>query len=91
MRPGLFGSMLNFGVKSGLEGGRKFIDNVKLCDEDVDLGLDYTLSTMLDRHARHALATVPPAKPGFPVPAVPAATPATPAPPAAAKPHGGAP
>jgi uncharacterized membrane protein len=40
-----------------------FIDNVKLCDEDVDLGLEYTLSNMLDRHARHALATVPLEKP----------------------------
>jgi hypothetical protein len=36
-----------------------FIDRVKLCDEDVDLGLDYTLATMLDRHARGTLATVP--------------------------------
>jgi len=32
-----------------------FIDNVKLCDEDVDLGLEYTLANMLDRHDRHAL------------------------------------
>jgi uncharacterized membrane protein len=59
-----------------------FIDNVKLCDEDVDLGLEYTLSTMLERHARHALAVVPLEK-------APAATPA--ASPPAAKPHGGAP
>jgi uncharacterized membrane protein len=36
-----------------------FIDKVKLCDEDVDLGLEYTLSTMLDRHARGTLAAVP--------------------------------
>lgn len=47
-----------------------FIDNVKLCDEDVDLGLEYTLSSMLDRHAHHALAPVPleraPAKPSSP-------------------------
>ncbi|HEU4732758.1 MAG TPA: vitamin K epoxide reductase family protein [Kofleriaceae bacterium] len=40
-----------------------FIDGVKLCDEDVDLGLEYTLARMLDRHARHALATVPLEKP----------------------------
>ena len=37
--------------------------NVKLCDEDVDLGLEYTLSNMLDRQARGALATVPLEKP----------------------------
>jgi uncharacterized membrane protein len=36
-----------------------FVGNVKLCDEDVDLGLDYTLSHMLERQARGALATVP--------------------------------
>ena len=40
-----------------------FIDKVKLCDEDVDLGLEYTLSNMLARHARGALATVPLEKP----------------------------
>ena len=33
-----------------------FIDNVKLCDEDVDLGLEYTLKKMLDRHAAGTLA-----------------------------------
>jgi uncharacterized membrane protein len=45
-----------------------FIDNVKLCDEDVDLGLEYTLSSMLERHARGALAPVPLEKPpGKPV------------------------
>jgi hypothetical protein len=32
-----------------------FIDSVKLCDEDVDLGLEYTLTNMLDRHDRKAL------------------------------------
>src|SRR4029077_943855 len=32
-----------------------FVDNVKLCDEDVDLGLEYALSIMLDRHARGQL------------------------------------
>jgi hypothetical protein len=36
-----------------------FVGNVKLCDEDVDLGLEYTLSNMLDRRARGTLATVP--------------------------------
>jgi uncharacterized membrane protein len=36
-----------------------FVDNVKLCDEDVDLGLEYTLAHMLDRHARHTLTAVP--------------------------------
>jgi uncharacterized membrane protein len=36
-----------------------FVDRVKLCDEDVDLGLEYTLSNMLERHARGRLAVVP--------------------------------
>ena len=36
-----------------------FIDKVKLCDEDVDLGLEYTLSNMLDRHARGQLKAAP--------------------------------
>jgi uncharacterized membrane protein len=36
-----------------------FIDRVKLCDEDVDLGLEYTLSNMLERHAQGKLAPVP--------------------------------
>jgi uncharacterized membrane protein YfcA len=40
-----------------------FVDKVKLCDEDVDLGLEYTLSAMLDRHARGGLAVVPAEKP----------------------------
>jgi uncharacterized membrane protein YfcA len=40
-----------------------FIDKVKLCDEDVDLGLEYTLAAMLDRHARGTLAVVPLEKP----------------------------
>jgi uncharacterized membrane protein YfcA len=35
-----------------------FVDNVKLCDEDVDLGLAYTLTSMLDRHARGTLTAV---------------------------------
>jgi uncharacterized membrane protein len=33
-----------------------FIDRVKLCDEDVDLGLEYTVSTMLERYAHGGLA-----------------------------------
>jgi hypothetical protein len=36
-----------------------YIDKVKLCDEDVDLGLEYMLSGMLDRRARGALSIVP--------------------------------
>jgi uncharacterized membrane protein len=32
-----------------------FVDNVKLCDEDVDLGLDFALSRMLARHDQGAL------------------------------------
>jgi uncharacterized membrane protein len=43
-----------------------FVDHVKLCDEDVDLGLEYTLSHMLERHARGTLATVPLEKPAAP-------------------------
>jgi uncharacterized membrane protein len=72
-----------------------FVDNVKLCDEDVDLGLEYTLSNMLERHARHALAVVPPEKSGPPAPSspsspsgtLPGAPPTTPS--GASKPHGG--
>ena len=56
-----------------------FVDGVKLCDEDVDLGLEYMLSNMLDRHARHALATVPLEQP------VPAGAPATARSPAGAR------
>ena len=41
-----------------------FIDKVKLCDEDVDLGLEYMLSNMLDRRAHGTLAPVPLEKPG---------------------------
>jgi uncharacterized membrane protein len=32
-----------------------YVDGVKLCDEDTDLGLDFALSHLLDRHARGAL------------------------------------
>jgi uncharacterized membrane protein len=38
-----------------------FVDNVKLCDEDVDLGLDYALTIMLDRHDKGTLAQSAPA------------------------------
>jgi uncharacterized membrane protein len=41
-----------------------FVDGVKLCDEDVDLGLDYALGIMLQRHDSGTLATkVPPTTP----------------------------
>lgn len=33
-----------------------FVDGVKLCDEDVDLGLAYSLRVMLERHAAGTLA-----------------------------------
>jgi uncharacterized membrane protein len=65
-----------------------FVDKVKLCDEDVDLGLEYTLSRMLERHARGALATVPLEKP----PAASGQSPGQPAGKPAGKPApGGAP
>jgi uncharacterized membrane protein len=46
-----------------------FVDNVKLCDEDVDLGLEYALTIMLDRHDAGTLQP-PPAE--APPPAAPA-------------------
>jgi uncharacterized membrane protein len=53
-----------------------FVDNTKLCDEDVDLGLEFALTIMLERHARGTLApptsaTPPPA----PIHSDPAPTP----------------
>jgi uncharacterized membrane protein len=45
-----------------------FVNNVKLCDEDVDLGLEYTLSNMLARYAHGALTALPLEK-GAPPPA----------------------
>ncbi len=45
-----------------------FIDNTKLCDEDVDLGLEFALGIMLDRHAKGTLA--PPASVAPPPPPV---------------------
>ena len=48
-----------------------FVDGVKLCDEDVDLGLEFTLNKMLERHAAGTLAPVraeaPAPKPAEPV------------------------
>ena len=43
VRAGKFGSMLNFGVKSGLEGGRAFINNVKLATLLANVGDAKTL------------------------------------------------
>ena len=50
-----------------------FVDNVKLCDEDVDLGLDLSLKIMLDKHASGTLAppVAPAAAPPPPAPAPP--------------------
>ena len=48
-----------------------FVDGVKLCDEDVDLGLEYTLQKMLERHAAGTLAPVRAEAPA-PKPAEPA-------------------
>ena len=36
-----------------------FVENVKLCDEDVDLGLEYALQIMLDKHAAGTLQPAP--------------------------------
>jgi uncharacterized membrane protein len=47
-----------------------FIDNVKLCDEDVDLGLDYMLTVMLDLHAKGSLAQSAPAASPAPPPTI---------------------
>lgn len=46
-----------------------YVDNVKLCDEDVDLGLEYALSRMLDAHDRGVRLGPPPAE--APPPAAP--------------------
>jgi len=43
LRAGLFGSILNFGVKGGLEAGRNFIDNVKLASLLANVGDAKTL------------------------------------------------
>jgi uncharacterized membrane protein len=56
-----------------------FVDNTKLCDEDVDLGLEFALTKMLERHDRGTLAPPPGATP-------PPAAPAHVEPPPAEKP-----
>jgi hypothetical protein len=38
-----------------------FVDGVKLCDEDTDLGLEYTLARMLELHDKGTLAALAPA------------------------------
>ena len=43
LRPGLFGSMLNFGVKGGMDAGKKFIDSVKLASLLANVGDAKTL------------------------------------------------
>jgi uncharacterized membrane protein len=66
-----------------------FIDNTKLCDEDVDLGLEYALTIMLDRHAKGTLAPIAAAGTPAPAPADTKPTPPTdtkPAPPPETKP-----
>ena len=54
-----------------------FVDNVKLCDEDVDLGLEYALSIMLDKHDAGTLQPPPaeaPPPPAHEPPPPPATT-----------------
>jgi len=53
-----------------------FVDNVKLCDEDVDLGLEFALGIMLDRHAKGTLLPPPSAPPAPAHKPEPEATPA---------------
>ena len=43
LRDGLFGSMLSFGIKGGIEQGKKFIDNVKLASLLANVGDAKTL------------------------------------------------
>lgn len=43
LRPNLFGSMLSFGIKGGLNAGRKFINNVKLASLLANVGDAKTL------------------------------------------------
>ena len=62
-----------------------FVDNVKLCDEDVDLGLDLSLKIMLERHAAGTLTPATPVAPGSAAVPPPAAAP--PPPPPAPEPH----
>ncbi|MGB3049639.1 MAG: vitamin K epoxide reductase family protein [Polyangiales bacterium] len=37
-----------------------YLEGIKLCDGDLDLGLDYALSTLLDRHAAGTLPKITP-------------------------------
>jgi uncharacterized membrane protein len=60
-----------------------FVGNARMCDEDSDLGLEYTLSKMLSPSGRQARASIkPPPKPAAPKPppAAPAAVEAKPKP-----------
>jgi uncharacterized membrane protein len=43
-----------------------YIDNVKLCDEDVDLGLEYALRVALERHDRGTLVATSITQPATP-------------------------
>ncbi len=43
LRPGLFGSILSFGIKGGIEAGKAFIDNVKLSSLLANVGDAKTL------------------------------------------------
>jgi hypothetical protein len=43
LRPGMFGSILNFGVKGGMDAGRKFIDSVQLASLLANVGDAKTL------------------------------------------------
>jgi len=52
-----------------------FVDNVKLCDEDVDLGLEYALTRMLDAHDNGVRLGPPPAELPPPPPPPPASEP----------------
>ena len=57
-----------------------FIDGVKLCDEDTDLGLEYQLTRMLERRKSGTLASTAPPPATAPQPtAVPEPPPAAPA------------
>ncbi|MEW6196436.1 MAG: O-acetylhomoserine aminocarboxypropyltransferase/cysteine synthase [Bacteroidota bacterium] len=42
-RPGLYGGIITFGIKGGVEGGKKFIDNVKLASLLANVGDAKTL------------------------------------------------
>jgi len=61
-----------------------FVNNVKLCDEDVDIGLDYALSRMIDGKVPPPVQTAKPVEPAPAAPPPPAHTsepkPATPQP-----------